>query len=743
MNASHMVDMSRERTWSRLGTQDAGDIQVSDQEEATLGSESNHSDHTYACSANAVAQPNDQAIISHGSQNVTCATSSTTQIPRVQPASSFGSDGIFPAGNEENELNEIRNEIHLIKGTMSDGQVRVEQMEKSMKNIEGMEKSMHDNITQSTTYICDQFATYVNAANRASKMQANMPAAQGVQTRQKDCTQNPAPKPNRQPRSKETKSRGAPNTVPMIINRVHVIGEVDAGAASSKISRKMYKSIPKAKRPTLKTAHVQLWSPNGEQIEVFGRATFNVRISGKRKSVKLIVADIPKQCILGDDMMEDLGESIAPYLTSPDIQAETDLSSSDSTSETDQSSDSETSEDDSTVLIKAVKAKRKTTSVKLSNFDGTEKWPTYKNKFETIAKRQGWTESDKLDQLLPRIQGPASEFVFNQLPQSTLKSYKKLIGELDSRYRVVEIPKNFQNKFDRRDQQPYESYEDYAVELKRLYDKAYSTRPTEIREQDLVKRFMNGVRDGKARRIVDFVKHPKSIDDAVVEVINYVESAGKRNDESVAKVQFSHVNDSSSDDEQINRLPEAPKPKQTNKPQAPATAGPDTESTAQVFETGILNAMTNALSTLEQQGRFGGNSNNGNRQNFQNNQYRGQGNQNYQGNSNRNQGYQGNSNRNQGYQGNQYRGQGNQNYQGNPRQADPRTCFNCQQTGHIANMCPLPRQNNGGSQNNQTSNNAPANQAGQQQAAAHATQQFHQGGQATTPSTAVQNGASN
>lgn len=63
-----------------------------------------------------------------------------------------------------------------------------------------------------------------------------------------------------------------------------------------------------------------------------------------------------------------------------------------------------------------------------------EKWIVWKGRFEEVAERGNWTDNDKLDELLPRMQGGAGEFVFEQLPKEIRSDYKKVIQEMDNRY---------------------------------------------------------------------------------------------------------------------------------------------------------------------------------------------------------------------------------------------------------------------------------------------------------------------
>ena len=166
-------------------------------------------------------------------------------------------------------------------------------------------------------------------------------------------------------------------------------------------------------------------------------------------------------------------------------------------------------------------------SVKLPNFTGKESWKVWFNRFTEVAERRRWSEDDKLIELLPRLQGAAGEFVFGQLQRSVRGNYGTLVAELNSRFRVVETKKTFGAQFSKRNQKVSESAEEYAAELKRLYDKAYSQRDSETRQEDLLRRFLDGLYDDKARFQVEYVKEPKTIDEAVFYVVDFEETRRK------------------------------------------------------------------------------------------------------------------------------------------------------------------------------------------------------------------------
>jgi hypothetical protein len=193
------------------------------------------------------------------------------------------------------------------------------------------------------------------------------------------------------------------------------------------------------------------------------------------------------------------------------------------------------------------------TGARLPGFTGKESWVVYYNRFQEIADRKGWTNDQCLDELLPKLQESAGEFVFNQLPAR--KDYQSLIVELNNRFRVIEHPRTFQMKFIRRDQNPGESIEAYVADLKRLYDKAYPRRAHETRDEDLLRRFLDGVINEKDSFHVEYVKGPQHIDEAAFEIINFLEARGssqghttrRRNSDSVRMVRPAEDSDSDFD----------------------------------------------------------------------------------------------------------------------------------------------------------------------------------------------------
>ena len=124
---------------------------------------------------------------------------------------------------------------------------------------------------------------------------------------------------------------------------------------------------------------------------------------------------------------------------------------------------------------------------------------------------------------MPTLQGKAGDFVFTQLPRRTRTSYNELIKELNSRFRVVEARKTYAAKFSQRAQKPGETAEEFAAELKRLYVTAYEFRE-QTRQEDLVRRFFDGLRDSEARFEIEYNKEPDDIDEAVYHAVNFIQT---------------------------------------------------------------------------------------------------------------------------------------------------------------------------------------------------------------------------
>ena len=164
--------------------------------------------------------------------------------------------------------------------------------------------------------------------------------------------------------------------------------------------------------------------------------------------------------------------------------------------------------------------------VKLPAFTGnsSDSWKVWFARFMTVANLNNWDESTRLSELVQRLQGTAAEFVFDEIPSEIISNFSNLVHELSLRFQTVETNKTFRVQFSKRVQRLGESVEDYSAELKRLYDKAYPGRNPEMRRQLLLQQFLGGLRDHEAKFAVEYFKEPGSIEDAVHNVVTYMEA---------------------------------------------------------------------------------------------------------------------------------------------------------------------------------------------------------------------------
>ena len=177
--------------------------------------------------------------------------------------------------------------------------------------------------------------------------------------------------------------------------------------------------------------------------------------------------------------------------------------------------------------------------IKLPPYTGKENWSIWYAKFEAVAERCHWSQEEKLDNMLPKLEEKAGEFAFSQLAPEVLNNYSALVNELNCRFRVIETPQSFAAKFNRRVQKHSETVESFASELKRLYDKGHQHRDRQTRDEDLLRKFYNGLLDQEARIAVEFNKEPSSIDEAVYHVVNWFHMRGAaKGDQSHNKIQI-------------------------------------------------------------------------------------------------------------------------------------------------------------------------------------------------------------
>ena len=123
--------------------------------------------------------------------------------------------------------------------------------------------------------------------------------------------------------------------------------------------------------------------------------------------------------------------------------------------------------------------------------------------------------------------------------------------ELKHCFRKVETARTYGAQFSHRNQRSGETIEDFAADLKRLYDKAYANRDRDTRREDLLRRFLDGLQDDATRFQVEYNKEPHDIDEAVFDAINCQETKKRTFTEDKTLKPFRSI-----DDQDIDQLNE-------------------------------------------------------------------------------------------------------------------------------------------------------------------------------------------
>ena len=145
--------------------------------------------------------------------------------------------------------------------------------------------------------------------------------------------------------------------------------------------------------------------------------------------------------------------------------------------------------------------------MKFKPFTGKEDWKVWFTRFDEMTDDFNWSEKEKSRELLNRLEGSAAEFVYKQLNRGARSDYKILSKELCNRFRKIETNRTYAAQFSKRVQIPTETVEEFAAELKRLYDHAHPNRDRQTRREDLLRKFLDCISDDRARFQVEYTKN--------------------------------------------------------------------------------------------------------------------------------------------------------------------------------------------------------------------------------------------
>ncbi|GFX69681.1 retrovirus-related Pol polyprotein from transposon 412 [Trichonephila clavipes] len=146
-----------------------------------------------------------------------------------------------------------------------------------------------------------------------------------------------------------------------------------------------------------------------------------------------------------------------------------------------------------------------TVSVKLSTYDGKTNWEVYKTQFSIISEANGWIEGVKACQLSASLREEAAE-ILQTLPDTEQRNLNSLYNALDLRFSQKYSKDYARLQMKTRLQKTGESLQEYASEVERVANLAFSDHPVTVREAISLQYFVDGLKDGeiqKAMRTAD------------------------------------------------------------------------------------------------------------------------------------------------------------------------------------------------------------------------------------------------
>ncbi|GFW94226.1 uncharacterized protein TNCV_1979661 [Trichonephila clavipes] len=153
------------------------------------------------------------------------------------------------------------------------------------------------------------------------------------------------------------------------------------------------------------------------------------------------------------------------------------------------------------VLASPVPVTAFTGPVKLSTYDGRTNWEVYKTQFSIISEANGWTEGVKACQLAASLRGDAAE-ILQTLPDTERLNLNSLYNALDLWFSQKYSKDYARLQMKTRLQKTRESLQEYASEVERLANLAFSHHPAIVRETISLQYFMNGLRKGEVQKAV-------------------------------------------------------------------------------------------------------------------------------------------------------------------------------------------------------------------------------------------------
>ena len=151
--------------------------------------------------------------------------------------------------------------------------------------------------------------------------------------------------------------------------------------------------------------------------------------------------------------------------------------------------------------------------LKLGTFNGRTSIEAFLRRFEICSKHNGWTEEDRVSQLMCSLTEPASHILCESNTTSEFSS-SDLVDVLRSRYGSANQASLYQTQLSTRRQKEGEDLSTLAQDIRRLLTLAYPGPGSVHRETIAIRAFIDAMRD-KVLALKVREREPATLDDAV------------------------------------------------------------------------------------------------------------------------------------------------------------------------------------------------------------------------------------
>ncbi|RXM33956.1 hypothetical protein EOD39_5080 [Acipenser ruthenus] len=139
-------------------------------------------------------------------------------------------------------------------------------------------------------------------------------------------------------------------------------------------------------------------------------------------------------------------------------------------------------------------------NVKLATYDGKEDWDSFFVPFEQVARRHGWTDSERVDKLHEHLRGAAIRYMCS-LSEHVREDYSLLVEQLTQRFGQKDPPTAVRRRLGELGQNK-ESSAEFVEGVRRLITLAYPGVELELQDQLAVDLFLKELRIQKVVYVI-------------------------------------------------------------------------------------------------------------------------------------------------------------------------------------------------------------------------------------------------